>query len=80
MLTLPKSVADALDMATELFPDGASVRVVNDNSTEDKKLKSRVKSLEGKLDRVLQALEKSYSKRKATKHDAKRDSNGPIIC
>ena len=60
--------------------DGASVQVVNDNSTEEKKLESKIKSLKGMLDKILQAWERSCSKRKTTRHDAKLDSNGPIMC
>ena len=73
-------MAYAIEMATELFFNGTSVRVVNYKWTEEKKLEMRVKSLKGKLDKVLQALEKSCSKRQATKKDGKRDSNGQIIC
>ena len=36
MLTRPRSVAGAIEMATELFSDGSSVRVVTDKSTEKK--------------------------------------------
>ena len=42
-------------------------------------LESRVKSLKGKLEKVLQALKKSYSKRANNKHGGKRDSNNQII-
>ena len=82
MPTRPKSVAEAIEIATELFSDGlSSVRVVTDKSTkEESKLASRVQSLKNKLDKILQALEKSNSKRTNTKQGGKRDAHGRIIC
>ena len=46
-------------MAIELFSDGTCVRVVNDKSTEKKEVGSESKIARGKLDNVLQALEKN---------------------
>ena len=65
MLTRPRSVADAI----ELLFDISFVWVVNGNSVEEKKLETRIKSLRRKLDKILQALEKSSSKKSTTKSD-----------
>ena len=61
MLIRPRSVADTIKVATELFStEASSVWTVSGSSTGGaSELEARVKSLESKLDKVLTALKKN---------------------
>ena len=73
MLTQPRSVADAIDIATEPFStELSSVQAVSGSPAGGAgELETRVKSLQSKLDQVLRALEKSGSKKGNTSNDEK---------
>ena len=82
LLTRPRSVADAIDISTELFStEASSIQAVTGSSASGAgEQETRVKFLESKYDQLLKAVEKSGSKKGKPSNGEERDSAGPPTC